>query len=142
MTESELEHIEDRLHQERDRATENLRRIEAEEETPLRESSGELSTVPSHMADGALQTQEQEKDFHLMTRESRLITLIDRALELLHHDPETFAHCEECGAEIEFARLDIVPWTRLCARSARAREAGDAPLRSRAGRAQEGGPSG
>jgi RNA polymerase-binding transcription factor DksA len=122
MTEQERKHVEERLLQERDRATRMMRRIEAEEQAPQHASAGELSKVPSHMADEGSQTQDQERDFILLDRESRVLNLIDRALELLREDPGTFARCEECGREIEFERFDLIPWTRLCARSAKKQE--------------------
>lgn len=134
MTEKEIRHVEERLYQERDRATRNMRRIEAGEEVPQAEGAGELSRVPQHMADVGSENQEQEKDFLLLSRESQLLNLIDRALELLHEDPATFSKCEECGREIEFERFDLIPWTRLCARSAKKQE-GPADRASRTARA-------
>ncbi|MEX0980313.1 MAG: TraR/DksA C4-type zinc finger protein [Gemmatimonadota bacterium] len=122
MTEQERKHVEERLLQERDRATRMIKRIEAKEQVSQHESAGELSKIPSHMADEGSQTQEQERDFILLNRESRVLNLIDRALELLREDPETFARCEECGRDIEFERFDLIPWTRLCARSAKKQE--------------------
>lgn len=122
MTKKEIRHVEERLHQERDRAMRNMRRIEAGEEVPQSQAAGELSKVPQHMGDLGTHNQEQEKDFLLLSRESQLLNLIDRALVLLHEDPEAFSRCEECGKPIEFERFDLIPWTRLCAESAKKQE--------------------
>jgi DnaK suppressor protein len=58
---------------------------------------------------------EQEKALLLLGRSSDMLAEIDEALRRLYKEPETFGRCEECNREIELERLDVVPWTRLCA---------------------------
>ncbi len=67
------------------------------------------------MADAGSDTQEAEKDFTIITRNSDQIAKIDEALRLLRNDPETYLTCGECGERIAEERLEIVPWTRKCA---------------------------
>lgn len=115
MTDANLEHLEELLLEERRRTLRDLQEAEEEEEEGQRESSGETSRAPSHMADAGSDTQEAEKDFAIMTRNSEQIAQIDEALRLLRNDPETYLVCDECGGRIEEERFEIVPWTRKCA---------------------------
>lgn len=128
MSDIDLEHLEERLLEERERALKDLQEAEDEESEGQRESAGELSRSPYHMADAASDTQEAEKDFAVVNRETEKLTLIDEALELLRTDPEAYRTCQECGSTIEAERLDVVPWTRLCASCAQEREAGGGPV--------------
>lgn len=115
MSDADVEHLEARLLSERDRALGDLQEAEDEEAEGQRESAGEVSRAPYHMADAASDTQETEKDFAVVNRESELLTRIDEALELLRSDPDAYRTCEECGETIDMERLEIVPWTRHCA---------------------------
>lgn len=118
MTEVDLEKLEDRLLEERKETLESIQQAEQEEEEGQRESSGELSRTPSHIADAGSDTQEAEKDFANVNRASRQLGLIDEALRLLRSDPAAYRTCEECGSEIAEERLELIPWTRLCSECA------------------------
>lgn len=124
MSRTDLDHIERRLLEERDQTLENLQQAKEEEAEGQRESAGELSRMPTHLADAASDTQETEKDLANADRESHQLTLIDDALRRLREDPETYTSCERCDAHIEDERLELVPWTRLCASCARETSAG------------------
>lgn len=115
MNQIDLDHLEDRLLEERKETLEDIQQAEEEEEEGQRESSGELSRTPSHMADAGSDTQEIEKDFANVNRQSDQLARIDRALRLLRRDPEAYRTCEGCGGRIEAERLDLIPWTRKCA---------------------------
>ncbi|MBI4538503.1 MAG: TraR/DksA C4-type zinc finger protein [Gemmatimonadetes bacterium] len=117
--------LERRLQEERGRALRSLRGVEEEERISQREASGEVARVPSSLADQGSDTQEEEKDFIVATRESDRLARIDAALKLLYRDPERYGRCERCGEPIEVERLELVPWTRLCARCAREAEASE-----------------
>jgi RNA polymerase-binding transcription factor DksA len=122
MTKKEREQIEKRLLEERARVLRALRVVQAEEGTPPTESAGDVSRWPTHLADEASETEEQERDFMVASREADLLRRIDAALKLLRTDPKTFAKCESCGRAIEMERFDVLPWTRLCAACARQEE--------------------
>jgi RNA polymerase-binding transcription factor DksA len=124
MQKIDLEHLERRLLEERDRTLRMLQRAEEDEAEGQSESAGELSRAPDHPADRGSDTQEAEKDWANVTRASDQLARIDRALELLREDPEGYATCERCGRGIEPERLDLIPWTRLCANCARGAEGG------------------
>lgn len=116
--ELDLDHFERRLLEERDQTLESIRQAEMEEEEGQRESSGELSRIPTHPADAASDTQEAEKDLANINRESEQLARIDEALRLLREDPESYGVCGTCGRPIAQKRLDLVPWTRVCAEHA------------------------
>ncbi len=111
----DLDDLERRLLEEREKTLESIRRGEEEEAEGQRESAGDISRIPTHMADAASDTQEAEKDLANVNRESEQLALIDEALRRLRRDPEAYGTCAECGRPIEESRLEIIPWTRLCA---------------------------
>ncbi|MEX2466787.1 MAG: TraR/DksA C4-type zinc finger protein [Gemmatimonadota bacterium] len=125
MSKVDLEHLERRLLEERDQTLESIQQAEREEEEGQRESAGDLSRYPNHPADAGSDTQEAEKDMANVNRESEQLALIDTALRVLREDPDAYKTCERCGSEIEAGRLELVPWTRLCAECARKVEAGE-----------------
>jgi len=106
---------EERLLEERERTLHAVQQAESEESEGQREGSGELSRAPFHMADAGSDTQEEEKDFANVNRESEKIARIDEALRVLRNDRGAYRTCEECGGPIQAERLEIVPWTRRCA---------------------------
>ncbi|MGH7544876.1 MAG: TraR/DksA family transcriptional regulator [Gemmatimonadota bacterium] len=122
MNKKQRHHIEKRLLEERARVLRALRVVASEEGLPPAEASGDVSRWPTHLADDASDTEEQERDFIVAQRESELFRHIDEALRLLREDPKAFAKCERCGRAIEFERFDVIPWTRLCAPCAREEE--------------------
>ncbi|HEX7050635.1 MAG TPA: TraR/DksA C4-type zinc finger protein [Longimicrobiales bacterium] len=115
-------HLEERLLRERERALKALAQFDERAKIAQQEDDGDLSTYPLHLADGGTDTLEQEKDFLLASKEGRLVYWIDDALRLLYREPERFGRCTECGKEIAFERLDIIPWARLCVDCQRAEE--------------------
>jgi len=55
-----------------------------------------------------------EADLHIRLHQSdsHLLRAIEDALARITHD--RFGVCETCGSPISKARLEAVPWTRLC----------------------------
>ncbi len=45
---------------------------------------------------------------------ARRLAQIQRVLDLLQKDPESFGICEDCEDEIPRPRLELMPWARLC----------------------------
>ncbi len=43
-----------------------------------------------------------------------VLARIDRALEKLDEDPDSFGMCEACGEEIALPRLERMPYAELC----------------------------
>lgn len=115
-------HLERRLLQERERTLRVLSQFEEVARIAQRAEDGDLSIYPLHIADEGTDTMELEKDFLLASKEGRQLFWIDSALRRIYREPETFGLCQECGNEIAFERLDIVPWARLCVSCQRAEE--------------------
>ncbi len=43
-----------------------------------------------------------------------VLARIDRALEKIQEDPDSFGLCDECGDEIALPRLERMPYAELC----------------------------
>ena len=85
-------------------------------------ASGDLSTVPYHMADVGTDNFEHEFTLGLIENEEGELREIDAALERL--DKGEFGLCESCGKAIPKSRLKIVPYARLCIECKRDQENG------------------
>ena len=78
----------------------------------LQKNSGQLSSVPLHMADVGTDNFEQEFTLSLAESGSQSLPLIKAAIDRI--DEGTFGICEECGANIPRVRLDAIPFAPLC----------------------------
>ena len=114
LSSAELDHLEARLKEERDRVLAVLRRHDESRTTSRTEEAGDISDYPFHVADQGTDSYDQEMEIVFAERASRELEEIDRALRQLYEDPEHFGICENTGQPIPMERLDIVPWTRTC----------------------------
>ena len=115
LTVEQRTHLEHRLRDERARAVQLLNGIATERGAESQqEEAGDLSLMPTHLADLGTDTMNQELDESNATRASRELSDIDAALERLYKTPEKFGLCEESGREIPFERLVVIPWARTC----------------------------
>jgi DnaK suppressor protein len=113
LSRKQLEHLERRLKEERSRALGALNRSVAEYSGSTdQERSGDLTSMPLHMADVGTDTMQEELDASNETRISRELAEIDAALTRLYKSPESFGLSESTGTQIPFERLDAVPWAR------------------------------
>ena len=103
-----------------------LRNVSEFEDEALRKShldaTGDLSSMPIHMADLGTDNYEQEFALGLMDSERKLLREIDNALGRL--DDKTYGICEATGKPISKARLKAQPWARFCVEHARMLEQG------------------
>jgi DnaK suppressor protein len=112
---TQRKHLEKRLLDERKRALRTLTRsVDERADGDGQDQSGDLTSMPLHMADRGTDTMQQELDASNATRVSRELAEIDAALERLYQAPEKFGVCEDTGKPIPFARLDMIPWARTC----------------------------
>ncbi len=112
---SQRKQIERRLLEERSRAQRTLSRsVDEQADGDEQDRSGDLTSMPLHMADRGTDTMQQELEASNATRVSRELAEIDAALERLYQTPDKFGICEDTSKEIPFARLDIIPWARTC----------------------------
>ena len=86
------------------------------------DASGDLSSMPIHMADIGTDNYEQEFALGLMDSERQLLSEIDEAL--LRIENGTYGICEGTGKPIPKARLEAQPWARYCVEYARRVEEG------------------
>jgi len=105
-----------------------LRNVTEIEEETLRKSrldaSGDLSSMPIHMADLGSDNYEQEFVLGLVDSERRLLREIDDALQRITDG--TYGICEGTGKPIPKARLKAQPWARHCVDYTRMLEKGEA----------------
>jgi RNA polymerase-binding transcription factor DksA len=80
------------------------------------ESSGDLSSMPIHMADIGSDNFDQEFTLSLMENDEGTLELIERALERIEEG--TYGSCTECGGRIPKTRLNAIPYTPHCIKCA------------------------
>jgi DnaK suppressor protein len=115
LSEAQRRHLEQLLKEERARAMRALNRSLTENsEDDEQDRSGDLTLMPFHPADLGTDTMQAELDAANDARISRELAEIDAALDRLYRSPEKFGICEDTGAEIPYARLEIIPWARTC----------------------------
>jgi len=111
------------LLQRRREIQQNVHEIEGETLRKSRlDASGDLSSMPIHMADLGTDNYQQEFSLGLMDSERRLITEIDDALHRI--EAGTYGICEGTGKPISKARLEAQPWARYSVEYARMIEEG------------------
>ncbi len=103
-----------------------LRNVTEIEDEALKKSrldaTGDLSSMPIHMADLGTDNYEQEFALGLMDSERKLLREIDKALERIEQG--TYGICTGTGQMIPKARLEAQPWARYCVEYARMLEKG------------------
>jgi len=86
------------------------------------DASGDLSSMPIHMADLGTDNYEQEFALGLMDSERRLLAQIDAALQRI--EDGSYGICQGTGKPIRKARLEAQPWAQYCVEYARMIEQG------------------
>lgn len=86
------------------------------------DSSGDLSSMPIHMADIGSDNYEQEFMLGLMDSERKIVREIYEALNRIQEG--TYGICEGTGEPIPKMRLEGIPWTRYCVKFAEMLEKG------------------
>ncbi|MEW6359737.1 MAG: TraR/DksA C4-type zinc finger protein [Planctomycetota bacterium] len=75
-------------------------------------ASGDLSSMPYHMADIGTDNYDQEFTLGMIENEEDEVRAIDEALEKIENG--TYGVCEICGCKIKKARLKFMPHARNC----------------------------
>ena len=73
----------------------------------------------NHQADDATQAFDQAKDLAIRTSSQKQLLLVEDALA--RFEAGTYGICENCGREIDLARLEAIPYTPFCLHCAEAR---------------------
>ena len=88
----------------------------------VKDSSGDLSSYPFHLADQGTEAEEREKAFLFASREGRFLYHLDKALERIENG--TYGKCRLCGKNVGIERLKAVPHATLCI-ECKSKEEGD-----------------
>ena len=80
------------------------------------EASGDLSSMPIHMADVGSDNFEQEFTLSLMENDEETLEAIETALERI--EDGTYGSCLECSGRIPKTRLNAIPFTSYCVKCA------------------------
>lgn len=122
LTDAQRGRIEERLVEERGRAIEALDDFDETYRYSLLERTGETSVYRFHLADIGSESMEEEQQFAMASSQGDRLYRIDAALRRLYDTPESFGLCANCGRDIGFERLEIVPEGSLCVECQRAAE--------------------
>jgi len=123
LTAADIARFRDLLLEKRREIIGNVNEMEGEALKKSRlDASGDLSSMPIHMADIGTDNYEQEFALDLMDSERRLLHEIDDALGRIAQ--RTYGVCEGTGKPIPKARLQAQPWARYCVEYARMLEQG------------------
>ncbi|MHC4665444.1 MAG: TraR/DksA family transcriptional regulator [Planctomycetota bacterium] len=123
LTAAEIERFEQMLLEKRREIVGDVNEMQDEALRKSRlDASGDLSSMPIHMADIGTDNYEQEFALELMDSERKLLREIDDALERIQQG--TYGICEGTGKPIPKARLRAQPWARYRVEYARMLEEG------------------
>ncbi|MEO8337181.1 MAG: hypothetical protein ABI664_19545 [bacterium] len=113
LSDAQREHFKRRLLDERARAQESLDRLAGDRTgEDGQDRAGDVTSMPTHMADLGSDTMDAELSASNETRISNELAEIDAALERLYSTPEQFGVAEDTGTPIPLERLEIIPWAR------------------------------
>ena len=113
MTEKDYAEFEQRLMDERRKLLKEMGHLENNVlKVNQRDSAGDLSGYSFHMADVGTDAMEREKAFMFASNEGHLLREIDDALRKIYGGQ--YGTCESCERPIARARLEAVPYARLC----------------------------
>jgi RNA polymerase-binding protein DksA len=124
LVEAKVEYFKRLLLAKRSELLNNVSHMEDEALRKSLQTSGDLSSMPIHMADLGSDNFEQDLAVGLMDGERKLLHEIDRALDRVEQG--TYGICEGTGKPISTARLEAMPWARYCIEYERIIEKGQA----------------
>ena len=115
LTKKQIEHLQQRLLRERDRALRSLGQFdEMAKSSADHQQDSDMYSYSDHMADLGTDAMEREKMLLFASKEGRYLYRVEDALRRLYKDPDHFGLCHSCGNLIDFERLDALPHARYC----------------------------
>ncbi len=114
LTKKQVEHLQQRLLRERERALRSLGQFDELSKISAEQSDSDLYSYSDHMADLGTDAMEREKMLLFASKEGRYLYRVEEALRRLYKDPDNFGMCHSCGNLIDFERLDALPHARYC----------------------------
>ena len=79
---------------------------------PLQETMSDVNSRQGDLADQASGNNEVHIQLKLKQTDAKILQAIEEALRRI--DKGTYGICRDCGEEIAPARLNAIPWTRVC----------------------------
>ena len=114
LTKKQIEHLQQRLLRERDRALRSLGQFDELAKQTAEQADSDLYSYSDHIADLGTDSMEREKMLLFASKEGRYLYRVEEALRRLYKDPDNFGICHSCGKRIDFERLDALPHARFC----------------------------
>ena len=114
LTKKQIEHLQQRLLRERERALRSLGQFDELAKMSAEQADSDLYSYSDHIADLGTDAMEREKMLLFASKEGRYLYRVEEALRRLYKEPQTFGMCHNCGKLIEFERLDALPHARYC----------------------------
>jgi DnaK suppressor protein len=78
----------------------------------LQETMGDVNSRQGDLADQASGNNEVHIQLKLKQTDAKILQAIEEALRRI--EKGTYGICRDCGEEIAPARLNAIPWTRVC----------------------------
>ena len=123
LSKTELKHFRELLVEKLKEIMGDVDHIESEALKKSRlDATGDLSSMPIHMADIGSDNYEQEFSLGLMDSERKIVQEIHAALKRIENG--SYGICEGTGEPIPKARLEGIPWTPYCVKYAEMIEKG------------------
>jgi DnaK suppressor protein len=79
---------------------------------PLASSMIDTNTRQGDLADQATGNNEVHIHLKLKQTDAKILQAIEEALQRIEHG--TYGICRDCGEPVAVARLNAIPWTRVC----------------------------
>ena len=114
LTKKQLNHLEQRLLDERERTLKALGLFDRRTKAGRESADSDLAVYTDHMADQGTEAMEREKAAIFASKEGRYLYRLEEALRRLYKDPKNFGKCHTCGSEVGVERLDALPHARYC----------------------------
>jgi DnaK suppressor protein len=109
LTDQQIQALRDQLRSERLRILGNIETLQAEFGSSISDLSEE-NGLETHLADQGTMTFLRERDLGIEEHEEQLLQEIDAALERMEEG--TYGICEVSHTQIDFDRLEALPWAR------------------------------
>lgn len=118
LTKKDLLRLEKALLEEKQRVLRQSSFTQQVMDTPA--AAGDLSSHRTHVADQGTENYQRELASQLKSIESNALREIDAALDRIARG--TYGICERCGEPIPLARLEVIPYARLCMKCLKGRQ--------------------
>ena len=112
MKAKELEYFKELLLAKKKELENELGELEKKFKVSQQDSSSDLSSYPTHMADISGDAEDRESRSCLITSMVEELAQVNRAIKKIYSD--SYGICEKCNSKISPKRLEAIPYTELC----------------------------